>query len=94
MLFRSHYLSEVIAKLAQHSQRATYGAVGAVVGLPAQSVMHGQTVCPLNSWVVSKETGLPSGYGPGECAPGLPKGLPPISTGQELAAWLRDRSRQ
>ena len=89
MTAKRHNLTEVVAKLAQHSQRATYGAVGALVGLPAQSVMQGQSKCPQNSWVVSKRTGGPTGYDPSECAPGLIDGPPAIAKGAELAAWLR-----
>ena len=92
MTSKTHHLTDVIATLARNSQRATYGAVGALVGLPAQSVMHGQSKCPQNSWVVSKRTGCPTGYTSRECAAGLTDGPPAIAKGPELAAWLRQLS--
>ena len=85
---KQQHLSVVIAKLAKHSQRATYGAVGETVKLSAQSVMHGQIKSSLNSWVVSKRTGLPSQYSTSECAPGLTAGPKPIDTGKELKEWM------
>ena len=42
-------VDEVVEVLARHSQRATYGAVGGLVGLPAQSVMSGKPRTQTNS---------------------------------------------
>ena len=55
-------LEDVISRLSRHSQRATYGAVGGVVGRIARSVMSGQRKTPANSFVVSASTGEPTGY--------------------------------
>lgn len=52
----------IIERLAQHRQRATYGALGDLVGLPARSVMRGLPKDDHNAWIVSKATGLPTGY--------------------------------
>jgi hypothetical protein len=49
------HLKDVVSLLCEHSQRATYGAVGGLVGLPARSVMFGQPKTPTNSFVVSKK---------------------------------------
>jgi len=38
---KRRHVDSIVAVLARHAQRATYGAVGGVVGLPARSVMSG-----------------------------------------------------
>lgn len=78
----------VIEVLARHSQRATYGAVGGLIGFPAQSVMSGKPKTPRNSWVVSKATGRPTGYLASETHPALEQNPDVISTPEALAAWL------
>jgi hypothetical protein len=85
-------LEELIARLDRHGQRATYGAVGAVVGRLARSVMSGRVKEPRNSWVVSKQTGLPTRYSPAQTDPRLTNGKPPLDTEQELRRWLSAHS--
>jgi hypothetical protein len=63
-------LKGILELLQQHHQRATYGAVAALLGRTPRTVMQG---CPrnwLHSWVVNQDTGRPSEY---------PKGM--ISSG-------------
>jgi hypothetical protein len=79
----------LVAALERHTQRATYGAVGGVVGLPAQSVMSGQPKTPRNSWVVSAKTRLPTGYSKAECHPLLNAQRAVIDSAQDLAAWWK-----
>ena len=65
--------------------RATYGAVGAVIGIPARSVGavlgHRRR---LASWVVNAHTGKPSGYTPDQKHSGLERTSHIIRTGDEL----------
>ena len=82
-------LKDVISLLSAHSQRATYGAVGGVVGLPARSVMFGQPKNPANSFVVSAKSGDPSGYSQSECHTALKSRAAVISSPAAFAAWLR-----
>ncbi len=88
----SYQLSKIVASLSMHSQRATYGAVGGLVGLPARSVMAGQPKSKENSWVVAAKTGKPTGYLPAETDSQLNSRALVISTAEELASWLRSRT--
>jgi hypothetical protein len=63
---KNEQLKRLLSSLERHCQRATYGAVGGVVGLPARSVMSGQPKTPRNSWVVAAKNGRPTGYSPSE----------------------------
>lgn len=81
--------ARVIDLLASHRQRATYAAVGAVVGLPPMSVMWGLPKNPLNSWVVSARDHRPTGYTPAEIDARLETRAHVITSADELMAWLR-----
>jgi hypothetical protein len=84
-------LEELIARLERHRQRATYAAVAGVVGLHYRNVMDGQTKSFRNSWVVSKRTRLPTGYGPQDFHPELlasENGV--IEAPEKLEAWLAE----
>ncbi|GAA5786321.1 hypothetical protein [Chitiniphilus shinanonensis] len=85
---KQQQLARITALLEQHTQRATYGAVGGIVGLPAQSVMSGQMKMPRNSWVVSTTTKRPTGYSPQECHPLLARNAEVIRDTETLRAWL------
>jgi hypothetical protein len=92
MTAKKEHLAVVIATLARHSQRATYGAVGGVVVLPAQSVMQGEAKNHRNSWVVSAKNGEPSGYSKEDWAPLLKTNPEVIHSPIALAAWLKAHS--
>ena len=85
-------LSAILAALDRHLQRATYAAVGGVVGLPARSVMLGRPKTALNSWVVSKEKHLPTGYEALECHAALTSNPRVIHSPDELRVWLNGHS--
>ena len=54
---------EVLCYLNANCIRATYGAVGGVIGVPAQSVgKYLGNIRPQASWVVRKKDGRPTGY--------------------------------
>ena len=55
-------LTPILYALQERRQRATYGAVAEVVGLPALFLMRGRPRDPIHSWVVNARTGLPTGY--------------------------------
>ena len=86
-----YQLSKITSVLSKHHQRASYGAVGNLVGLPARSVMSGQTKSAENSWVVSAKTKKPTGYLTHEMDPNLENRDFVITSDQDLAAWLRSR---
>lgn len=83
-----HALDAILDQLQHFEQRATYGAVAELVGGIAQGVMQGRPKTPRHSWVVSKATGLPTGYREHEAAPTLRRRSQLIATGRELRAWL------
>jgi hypothetical protein len=87
-------LDSILELLQRHHQRATYGAVAALVGRTPQNVMQG---CPrnrLHSWVVNQKTRLPTKYPAGMIHPALEERADVISSAQELAAWLELKSRE
>jgi len=82
-------LSVVVERLHKHGQRATYAAVGGLVGRLPLSVMHGQMKSPENSWVVAKKTGYPTGFAPSERDPRLLSSATPIETPEKLLLWFK-----
>jgi hypothetical protein len=52
-------LDDIVTKLNEGKQRATYGAVAGVLGVSALTVMNDRPRNPLNSWVVAKHTSNP-----------------------------------
>jgi hypothetical protein len=85
-------LAELIALLNEHHQRATYGAIAAVVGGIAQGI--GPRLGArnhLHSWAVNKRTGLPTVYAAAERHPQLLENAHWIANGEELQAWLHQQ---
>ena len=78
-------LDQILDCLERKRVRATYGAVGAVIGRPAQSV--GAALGNRRkraSWVVNARTGEPTGYDPTEKHPDLYFTSHIIKAGEEL----------
>jgi len=85
-------LDALIACLASHHQRATYGAVAPLVGSQPRGVMYGRPRSPLNCWVVSKATGKPTGFRDDEIDPQQSKSSPVVYDDPErLRQWLSER---
>jgi hypothetical protein len=82
-------LDDVLDLLNRHRQRATYGAVGAVVDRPPTFLMSGRPRDHWHSWVVNQETGLPTGYSDDEMHPELRSSDEVLRLPEELEAWLR-----
>ena len=55
-------LTHVLFALEAARTRATYGAVAGHLSVTPRFLMTGRPRDPLHSWVVSKATGLPTGY--------------------------------
>ncbi len=81
--------------LAEKQIRATYGAVGEIVGVPARSVgaLLGPR-CPRSSWVVRKGTGEPTGYGEDEKAANLHRTLQILTNGKGLRRLMEECTRR
>jgi hypothetical protein len=58
---RGWTLDEVVTLLNANRQRATYGAVAGVCGLPVRRLMTGRTGWYENSWVVAASSNRESG---------------------------------
>lgn len=84
-------IDELISRLERYRQRATYAAVAGVLKRHYRNVMDGRTKSHTNSWVVSKRTYLPTGYGPQDFHPELltnENGV--IETPVALKKWLAE----
>src|SRR5581483_10827119 len=85
-------LADVLAFLNAEKVRATYGAVGAAVGLNARSIGAYLDERRIEaSWVVNADTGLPTGYAADQIHPDLLSNPHVIASGTELllqvASW-------
>jgi hypothetical protein len=79
----------IIDALHRGRQRATYGAVAALIGRPTYFLMAG---CPRDhrhSWIVNKQSGLPTGYHPEDMHPEILSHPEVLSTTLRLESWLR-----
>jgi hypothetical protein len=85
-------LDQIIDLLDQHAQRATYGAVARLVGHSPRSLLKGRDRGRKYSWIVNRETGLPTGYSPEQIDPRLPESGPVIANDADLQAWLAARN--
>ncbi len=81
-------LNQILEALQRHEQRATYGAVGAVLGVPARFVMNNRPRNWLHSWVVRKRDSQPTGYLDVEKHPSLTQRSAVLDTGDALREWL------
>lgn len=82
-------VQQILKALNQHHIRATYGAVGEVLGLPAIGVgRHLGNPRPEASWIVSAATGKPSGYSEADCHPKLFSRPEVLRTGAQLQALM------
>ena len=71
--------------------RATYGAVAERIGAVPMFLMSGRPRDPLHSWVVNKESEMPSKYAEDQMHPDLLSNSSVIQTADELAAYLKNR---
>lgn len=84
-------MDEILDTLDQARQRATYGAVAAIVGSSPRTLMSGRDRDRRHSWVVSRKSGQPTGYEPDQMHPELMRSERVIETREELERWLASR---
>ena len=87
-----HTIDSILDHLEQYHQRATYGAVAALVNSSPRSLMSGRERDHRSSWIVSRRDGRPTGYAEEQMDPSLGERERILSTPEELRAWLRDPS--
>lgn len=83
-----HSFDSILQALASQRQRATYTAVAAVVNTAPRALMVGRPRDAHHSWIVSKQTGKPTGYPADQIAPDLASNPDVLMTREDLLAWL------
>ena len=87
-------MDEILDTLDQARQRATYGAVAAIVGSSPRTLMAGRDRDRRHSWVVSRKSGQPTGYEAGQVHPDLLRSERVLETREELERWLAAQPTQ
>ncbi len=85
-----HSLDSILDQLNQFHQRATYGAVAGVVNSSPRSLMAGRDRNPESSWIVSRQSGQPTGYAEDQKHGSLLERERILGSPEELRSWLRD----
>jgi hypothetical protein len=83
-----HTIDSILDVLDQFHQRATYGAVAGVVDTSPRSLMVGRDRDPHSSWIVSRQSGVPTGYKPEQMHPHLTARERILGSPEELRVWL------
>jgi hypothetical protein len=81
-------MDQILDALDRSHQRATYGAVAAVLDLQPRTLMQGRERDQRHSWVVSRKNGEPTGYQPAELHPALRERPAVLESKDDLAHWL------
>ena len=82
-------LDQILDALHLARQRATYGAVAGTLGAAPRTLMKSRERDQRHSWVVSRKTGLPTGYEPEQQHPELLLNDRVIESRDEMASWLQ-----
>lgn len=81
-------MDHILDVLQNARQRATYGAVAAVLSKSPRVLMKGRERDQRHSWVVNHNSKLPTGYKDEELHPELTAKAEIIETGEELQRLL------
>jgi hypothetical protein len=81
-------MDQILDALDRSHQRATYGAVAAVLDQQPRTLMQGRDRDQRHSWVVSRKNGEPTGYQPAQIHPSLREKTEVLDNKDELANWL------
>jgi len=81
-------MDTILDALDRGHQRATYGAVAALLGKSPRTLMQGCERDQRHSWVVSRKNGEPTGYAPDLVHPDLRERPEVFETKEELGRWL------
>ena len=82
-------MDQILDALDRSHQRATYGAVASLLGKAPRTLMQGRERDQRHSWVVSRQTGEPTGYHPDQMHPSLREHDQVLDTREALADWLQ-----
>ncbi|HTE47452.1 MAG TPA: hypothetical protein VK636_19580 [Gemmatimonadaceae bacterium] len=81
-------MDQILDALDRGHQRATYGALAAVLGCSPRVLMKGRERDRRHSWVVSRATREPTGYEPPQIHPDLRERDDVLETREQLLCWL------
>lgn len=84
-------MDQILDELDAGRQRATYGAVAALVGASPRTLMSGRERNQRHSWIVNHRTGLPTEYAVELMHPELTSNSVIIKTREDLVVWLASR---
>ena len=84
-------MDQILDELNDAHQRATYGAVSAIVGSSPRTLMSGRERNQRHSWIVNFRSGLPTDYAPELMHPALTSNEVILKTREDLTAWLAGR---
>jgi hypothetical protein len=87
-------MDQILDALDRSHQRATYGAVAAVLDRAPRTLMQGRDRDQRHSWVVSRRNGEPTGYDPALMHPALRERTEVLDNKEELARWLQSATVQ
>jgi hypothetical protein len=87
---QKYNLESIVDLLGRKYQRATYGAVADLLGVPAQSLMQGLPMSPRYSWIVNSKTLLPTDYPKDQIHPVLHARTNVLTDHGALGAWLTE----
>jgi hypothetical protein len=82
-------MDQILDALDRRHQRATYGAVAAVLNRPPRTLMQGRERDQRHSWVVSRANGEPTGYQPAQLHPALRERADVRDNKEALTQWLK-----
>ena len=84
-------MDQILSALDAASQRASYGAVAALLGKTPRTLMKGRARDQQHSWVVNRRSGLPTGYDATQLHPALLEHDHVIDSRDELVQFLLSR---
>ena len=82
-------MDQILDALDRSHQRATYGAVAALLGKSPRTLMEGRERDQRHSWVVSRASGEPTGYVPTLLHPALRERGEVLGSKDALVRWLQ-----
>ena len=88
----THSIDTIAEQLDRFRQRATYGAVAAVLNRSPRNLMSGRTRSPRDSWIVSNKDGMPTGYEPDQVHPEITSREHILRSAEDLGTWLENPS--
>ena len=84
----TYTIDSIVDQLDRFHQRATYGAVAALMNRSPRNLMGKRSRGPRDSWVVSHSSGMPTGYEPEQLHPEIKSRERVISSREDLESWL------